>query len=771
MVEKVKSKKARTVPSRPVKVAIVGGGCAGLSVAWQLSKLEGYKVDVYERSWRLGGKGASGRDEQGRIHEHGLHIWLGFYENAFRMMRECYEAVETEKWGPDAAAGKKLAHGSLAQAFFPEPHIGVAVSDNFAGKAGDGLNRWKMWSGHLPPAEGMPGDPLDDASNPFTVSTYIVRCFTLLRTLMLSAIAPPDTTAAEKPSKLGSKIELDYAFDPMRSPDELIEWAAEMLRTGVLTGASVLYQAATILKKLLDKLDASPDRRNQALLLMLAVVSQARLMLRDVVSIDRELGWKNEVIDLVMTIAIGLYKDRVLFQSRGFDAINHVEYRDWLSQHGATDEVLQSRFLAAFYDLTFAYGMGDKVAKKKKRTTHLPTEHAQPMEFENGPQLAAGVALRGALRMFFTYRGAMFWRMRSGMGDAVFAPLYRVLLHRGVDFHFQHTLRDVRFQFDAKARFVTGLTFEAAGDPGLLSTQRVSAPFDTSNVDATALDHFGCWPIDDHRFKEAHDAGPTHPELKAGTHFDVVVFATGIDDFTAVCRDTFFDKMPPHWKHMRDNVKTVATQAAQVWMDKGLDTLGWRRGSGIFTGFDAPFETWADMTHSLATERAWRAAANLPEPQTDRARSVTYFCGVLADNDVQPVADEADLDARRGAQKEADTSVKQRLEQLLASDIAWVWPEVFKKDKNGHKPKALAMHAQANFQGSDRYTLSLPGSIAHRISPLDRSVLNMVIAGDWTANGLDAGCVEGAVMSGMLAAYAITDTDPDPDSIVGYHHP
>ena len=43
------------------------------------------------------------------------------------------------------------------------------------------------------------------------------------------------------------------------------------------------------------------------------------------------------------------------------------------------------------------------------------------------PRLAAGVALRGALRMFFTYRGAMFWRMRSGMGDAVFAPLYKVL--------------------------------------------------------------------------------------------------------------------------------------------------------------------------------------------------------------------------------------------------------------------------------------------------------------------------------------------------------
>jgi uncharacterized protein with NAD-binding domain and iron-sulfur cluster len=49
--------------------------------------------------------------------------------------------------------------------------------------------------------------------------------------------------------------------------------------------------------------------------------------------------------------------------------------------------------------------------------------------------------------------------------------------------------------------------------------------------------------------------------------------------------------------------------------------------------------------------------------------------------------------------------------------------------------------------------------------------MNMSIAGDWTASGLDAGCVEAAVMSGMLAAYAICDDAALLDSIVGYDHP
>ena len=45
--------------------------------------------------------------------------------------------------------------------------------------------------------------------------------------------------------------------------------------------------------------------------------------------------------------------------------------------------------------------------------------------------------------MFFTYRGALFWRMSAGMGDIVFAPLYQVLKQRGVRFEFFHRLRNV----------------------------------------------------------------------------------------------------------------------------------------------------------------------------------------------------------------------------------------------------------------------------------------------------------------------------------------
>src|SRR4029079_16729718 len=58
----------------------------------------------------------------------------------------------------------------------------------------------------------------------------------------------------------------------------------------------------------------------------------------------------------------------------------------------------------------------------------------------------------------------------------------------------------------------------------------------------------------------------------------------------------------------------------------------------------------------------------------------------------------------------------------------------------------------AHVNTSDRYTLSLPGSLSYRISPLDRTYDNLTIAGDWADNGFNAGCVEAAVMSGLLPA-------------------
>jgi hypothetical protein len=103
---------------------------------------------------------------------------------------------------------------------------------------------------------------------------------------------------------------------------------------------------------------------------------------------------------------------------------------------------------------------------------------------------------------------------------------------------------------------------------------------------------------------------------------------------------------------------------------------------------------------------------------------------------------------------------------LLGRQIQAVWP-----DGVGARQQAvLRRQTKANVKGSDRYALSEPGLIVHRVSPLDPSVANLTIAGDWTACGLDVGCVESAVISGLLASHAISGK-PELDEIIGYNHP
>ena len=83
------------------KIAILGGGLGSLSTAFALTNesnwKERYEITIYQTGWRLGGKGASGRnldpDYQYRIEEHGFHVWMGFYDNAFAMIKQAYKEL------------------------------------------------------------------------------------------------------------------------------------------------------------------------------------------------------------------------------------------------------------------------------------------------------------------------------------------------------------------------------------------------------------------------------------------------------------------------------------------------------------------------------------------------------------------------------------------------------------------------------------------------------------------------------------------------------
>lgn len=80
-----------------IRVAILGGGVAGLSAAHELAKHSGFQVEVFERSGEIGGK-AKSQDVAGQLGatmggrallgEHGFRLFPHFYRHITQTLRE-----------------------------------------------------------------------------------------------------------------------------------------------------------------------------------------------------------------------------------------------------------------------------------------------------------------------------------------------------------------------------------------------------------------------------------------------------------------------------------------------------------------------------------------------------------------------------------------------------------------------------------------------------------------------------------------------------------
>jgi len=696
-------------------VAIIGGGCAGITAAFELSRPEHggrYQITLYQQGWRLGGKGASGRGPSGRIEEHGLHVILGYYYNMFRLLRECYAEL-----GYDWRA-----------AFKRESAIGVMERVE-----GD---EWRPWLAHFPENEEEPGDP--DLVWPPSGIDYLTRAIRLVVSLLESA----------------RQMELGVQAEEASRPDvpSLLRWLAGGTQ---LAGLAVLLEGTRVADWLVSGGDRSGSS-SPAVALLRGLQRAVQDRIASLVGERTDLRRVWIVADIVLANLRGMLAERLIIDPRGFDAIDDWDYREWLAHHGASRHATESALVRGLYDLAFAYEDGNPAR----------------------PRIAAGVALRCAVRTFFTYQGALFWKMKGGMGDVIFAPFYEALRGRGVTFEFFHRLEHVSIGEDEDGRHVAGLEFDVQ------ARVQGGAPYHPLvEVNGTA-----CWPAEPDYGQL--DRGPDlqlsgvdfeshwdrsavgHRTLRVGADFDQVVLTAGIGALPHLCPE--LTDSDPRWAAMVQNVKTVSTQAFQLWLTSDLDGLGWEAGPASVSGYKEPFDTWSDMTYLLDHE-AW----------AERPGSIAYFCNTLPDPEVGPSRGDVEYPASRKSE------VRENAIAFLRRDVHAFWPAVGEArtdfpwrllasdgrgDSDPDDPERFdTQYWRANVHPSDRYVLCLPGSVRYRISPLDftegnPTSDNLTLAGDWTATGLNAGCVEGAVISGRLAAHAISGSPPLHE-IVGFDHP
>jgi uncharacterized protein with NAD-binding domain and iron-sulfur cluster len=685
---------------------------SSLVTVYKLIQVPGWEerwsdITVYQMGWRLGGKGASTRSASGRVEEHGLHLLFGGYENAFSVLGDCFSRLADPAWP------------TVQDAFSPQSRI-VMYERSGAG--------WEPWQLLARVREGQfpgQGPPL-----PFSAWTLLRLLFEMAWEWLLDSLPGLgfEQRSASVLLEMSRSALAHYEATGILPEDPLtalaLARAALALQDAPAGRAGSPMALGRDWPRLLDPVDT----------ILWGVRRGLRLLQRG----PRPLARPALGAEFHLVVVAGALADRVLQRAQGrwvedWTAIDSYDLRAWLQRHGASREVIDSK----------------------------PVEGLYAAIFSAGHTVAAGSILQGYARMLH-YKGAPIYRMAAGMGETIFAPLYRVLCEK-VKFEFFHRVE----------RLVLSANRSRVERVEMSRQVRLEDPTKPYQPLAAAANGRLYWPpgpdlaqIDpvDHPRLQGHDlenwwddfepAGTRHLEAGAPDGFDELVLGIGVGALPFVCRDLVLDAENPRFRRMVSGVVTRPTRAAQLWLERDPVPAGVRRP--VVIPFVEPFDTWADMTPLLAEEGAPAAV-----------KSLAYLC--MGMDDLEPTPRGVDPDYP----KILRDRVRADLERWLRASAPALWPSL--ADPGGfdwsclHDPgnavgpariDAQYWHAPQN--PSDRYVLSVAGSTSVRLRAEESGYANLWLTGDWTRADLNLGCLEGATMAGMRTARALDSRVPEP---------
>lgn len=729
------------------KVVIFGGGVGALSAAVGLvevnkarklnrSNKPQYDIHIYQRGWRLGGKCASGRNaEYGeRIEEHGLHIWAGFYETAFSIMRTALKD-NASTTNTDVELNKLFRRQDMV--LFKDKHVT------------DALGCWPLWfQPDEREKEAFPGqDDLWSSRSPMpSPLTLIARVFLLLGvpfTAMEKHWLSGDVTIENLEQKVG------------------LDQCRQLLR--MIEDANPQSEYHSILQVLLDRMfdpesGACIGNLKELELGLAKLSKQSRADWSDghPDGLSPDLRMINSLIELVGIVCLQMIRYGVLTEEDGkivpdFSKVDDIEILDFVSENDP--HLRNSPVLEAFFEYAFAYRFGSK----------------------RNPTGSACSVLEGSVQLLSGYRKGFFFKGLYGMGDLLCTPIYTYLKNNGVHVHFFHNV----------TRLVPSQ--DGASVERIEIDQQVSLR--NSNYDPLVnVKGFGCWPSEpkwdqlaagtskEVDYESVYGPQPTpvkkltltHDPSGGATCFNHVIFGISAGSLQLLCQEMFQQKK--EWRDTLANLETTRTKAFQLWFNEKLGDMNpafsednsetnymfGRKGDDIgpiVTLLPEPFDTYSDMSQTLKHED-W--------PTQQGPKNVAYFCSAMPDPEYGGPIDEPN---------HAYDYVFDEASRWLQSQGPILFPNAF--DQGGKlKPGALHSAAEhdtvvlsalqqqyfrANIDPSERYVLSPPGNLRNRREAGDTCYNNLFFAGDWTkVANMNAGCVECAAMSGLDAAAAIS---------------
>lgn len=688
--------------SAKTKVAVLGGGIGGLVAAYELSKTAAlrsrYEVTVYQMGWRLGGKGASGRNTspegKDRIEEHGLHIWLGNYQNAFRLMQECYDYCHQQGLTPFSPFRR------WNDAFKKQSEI-TLMEETASG--------WSPWQILMRTMEGWPGE----AEQCLSVEQLICRAVELLQRVR------PETPAQRT---------AETAFSPLHHLDEACQVCASLERQARQGQAARPNQYEALHHHL------SQFRHGYR------VGQQARIAHSDA----QRRRWI--LIDLATTVLRGVLEDVVMPGKDSLDVIDDEDFRAWLARHGAEAESIASAPVRNTYEIVFGYRDGDEgqasFAAGAAARFLLRWVGTYRGGFIYKMQAGMGDIVFTPLYLTLRHRGVrfrFFHRVESLHLDAAKKNVERIHLAEQVELIGSGDY-DPLIDVNNVPSWPAGPKQDGQINPAHLAAH-----------EQMKQDFPGLEPLE-----SAYAPWPNHRlhDLQRGNDFDRVVLAIPLGALRGHCAELI--DANPRFADMVANVGTVATQSFQLWLGRDQHQLGWQGSERAI--LDSYVDSYADFSHLIPRENhpsgSVEHIAYFCKPLKDREPIPAHGPNPGYETDAHECVKLWSRDKFLNG-PDGMRPIWPHAYDSATGEMRWDWLTDVRATPGVGPDRFDAQFWCANVNPSDRYVQALAGTTKYRLKADESGFDNVTLAGDWIRTGVNAGCIEGATVGGMQAARAI----------------
>lgn len=747
-------------PKKKKRAVVLGAGPAGLSAALGLIESGEYDVDVYQMGWRAGGKCATGRDAGHlRARQNGSHYLFGCYYNAFALIRRAHEILAASTNADDRAL-----YGSFFGDFVARNLLVGAAGEHRVARS-PRLDRG-LWLRYLPQNMACPGAD-GKFCTPFDYFTTVVQLG--LGTLIDIYSAIVIRESEEEPFEGVRLFVRLFPISPFETSDYSRRLRAVLgpvrvvfnLLAGLVTGALkallllwVVFMPIPVTRAVVSLM------RTVSLLTVAGLRELGRGVSEAALKENHNASNAGQRLMILFELALagitGFWVDE-LWRPGAFEKLDNEDFRAWLHRHGASPLARQSSLVRTWYDATISYEDGE----------------------EQRASASAGVALQAVLRSMLTYKGAFAFQMGAEVGDSFVAPIVRALEVAGVKFHFYQRVRRILVSSDTHHVERIELVQQVEHVP----TQAEFMPIEYEVDGRTYRRHAwpsvaprsaapGCsFPLDSYYSQAAHSqhALTRAADDDAGAdRFHVVVCALPLGVIEDVLEDTSAGPLrdaPGPWREMFQQVRSTESQAIRMWFNVPIRALGWRHEPPILSGATWPHSTWEDNSQAIDIQ-------NFPPHQ--QPKTIATLFGPLAtgrSNIRTPQHHDAQVAvARKNARDFLEAAMPELWPEMRCTDhspaqvkLDWRkgvdWTKFIDLDDGEGEARFDFQLVSANVGPNESYVLAWPGTLRYRMRPDESGYRNLFLAGDWTRNGIEAGTVEGAVMSGIKAARAITGQD------------